>query len=232
MNPPDTSETRKTAASPDAPGDTIRVLVADDQRMARLGTRHLLSSHTGIEVVAEVESKVEVLRRVPEHRPDVVVTEMELPDGLGTEVANELEEDGLVTPVLILSAYRGRDHLAAFLESNAVGYLLKHDDPDFFVEAIRGIRDGRRGWFSRQVASQLLALRRHELNGNGHSSLTKRESKLLTILARGCSNQEIAAELDLSIGTVKNYLTGIYKKLDVNGREKAIIWAHEHGLAE
>lgn len=211
--------------------DAIQVVLADDQSMARLGTRHLLASHGGIEVVAEAESKSEALQLVQTHRPDVLVTEMELPDGLGTEVANALEEMGALTPVLILSAYRGRDHLSAFLDSNAVGYLLKHDDPAFFVEALRGIRDGRCGWFSRRVASQLLALRRHELDGNGRSSLTKRENKLLTVLARGCSNQEIAAELDLSIGTVKNYLTSIYKKLEVNCREKAIIWAHEHGLA-
>jgi DNA-binding NarL/FixJ family response regulator len=231
MIPPDTSETQAPAPPSATRTNSIQVVLADDQPMARLGTRHLLASHSGIEVVAEAESTAEALRQVQVHRPDILVTEMELPDGLGTDVADALEEMGALTPVLILSAYRGRDHLAAFLDSNAVGYLLKHDDPAFFVEAIRGIREGRCGWFSRRVASQLLALRRHELDGNGRSSLTKRENKLLTVLARGCSNREIASELDLSIGTVKNYLTGIYKKLEVSGREKAIIWAYRHGLA-
>jgi len=80
------------------------------------------------------------------------------------------------------------------------------------------------------VAGRLIALRRHAFGTNGSSLLTTRERSLLSILATGATNREIATELDLSVGTVKNYLTSIYEKLEVNCRTKALAWAHDHGL--
>ena len=81
------------------------------------------------------------------------------------------------------------------------------------------------------MASRLLTLRNAPLPSTGRADLTSRESELLKVLAEGLTNREIAARVDLSVGTVKNYLTGIYEKLDVAGRAKAIVWAHENGLS-
>jgi DNA-binding NarL/FixJ family response regulator len=205
--------------------------VADDQEVARLGTRHLLSSAPEIEIVAEVTTKAEALRLVHAHSPDVLLTEMVLPDGLGTDVAVALDGANLPTDVLILSAYQGRENLEAFLQTNAAGYLLKQDDPSSLLQALRGIKQGTLGWFSPQVAGRLLALRRHEFESNGTSLLTTRERSLLAILAKGESNRAIATTLGLSVGTVKNYLTRLYEKLGVDSRTKAAVWAHNHGLA-
>jgi DNA-binding NarL/FixJ family response regulator len=227
----DTRESTPSLFSAAVSSDPIHVIVADDQTVARLGTCQVLSSHPEISVVAEATTKAEALQLARTHRPDVLVTEMVLPDGRGTEVVAALDGGRLPpTHVLILSAYRSREYLQAFLDSEAAGYLLKQDDPTHLVEAVRGIKQGTLGWFSTRVAGRLLALRRHEFTSNGLSLLTARERSLLAILARGRTNREIAAELDLSVGTVKNYLTGIYVKLKVDCRTKAIVWAHDHGL--
>jgi DNA-binding NarL/FixJ family response regulator len=204
--------------------------VVDDQEVARLGTCRVLSSDAAVTVVDEATTKSEAIRLTQTHRPDVVVTEMVLPDGRGTDLAATLDSKGLCTHVLVHSAYRGRENLESFLGSNAVGYLLKQDDPSHLLRAVHGIKQGTFGWFSTRVAGRLLALRRHEFESNGTSLLTTRERSLLTILAKGESNRAIATTLGLSVGTVKNYLTSLYEKLGVESRTKAIVWAHDHGL--
>lgn len=216
---------------PPSPDGCTRIIVVDDQAVARMGTCQVLSTHAEITVIAEATTKTEAIRLARTHRPDVLVTEMILPDGLGTELATALDGTGLPTHVLILSAFRGRENLESFLDSTAAGYLLKQDDPAHLIQALHGIKEGTLGWFSTRVAGRLLALRRHEVESNGSSLLTTRERSLLTVLAKGESNQAIATALDLSVGTVKNYLTSIYEKLGVNSRTKAIVWAHDHGLA-
>lgn len=216
--------------SPSATTNPIRVVVADDQEVARLGTCHVLAAISEITIVAEATTKTEALRLAKTHQPDVLLTEMMLPDGLGTDLATALDGSGLCTHVLILSAFRSRENLQAFLDSTAAGYLLKQDDPSHLIQALHGIKQGTLGWFSTRVAGRLIALRRHTFESNGSSLLTTRERSLLSILATGATNREIADELDLSVGTVKNYLTGIYEKLEVNCRTKALAWAHDHGL--
>jgi DNA-binding NarL/FixJ family response regulator len=198
--------------------------------VARLGTCQVLAAAPEVSVLAEATTTAEALQLAEAHRPDVLVAEMVLPDGRGTDLAAALDGSGLSTHVLILSAYRGSENLQAFLDSTAAGYLLKQDDPARLLEALRGIKQGTLGWFSTRVAGRLLALRRHEIESNGLSLLTTRERSLLAILAEGESNRGIATALGLSVGTVKNYLTAIYEKLGVENRTKAVVWAHDHGL--
>jgi len=125
--------------SPSSSTSSIRVVVADDQEVARLGTCHVLAAVPEITIVAEATTKAEALRLAKTHQPDVLLTEMMLPDGLGTDLATALDGSGLCTHVLILSAYRSREYLQAFLDSTAAGYLLKQDDPAHLLEAIHGI---------------------------------------------------------------------------------------------
>ena len=227
MNP--VTKPRSPNTPDEAPPSSIAVIVADDQAVARLGTCQLLQEAPEIEVEATAASQSEALRLIRAHHPDLLVTEAKLPDGLGTEIPIQLRASEVQTDVLILSAYRQQAYLQSFLEAGAAGYLLKEDDCRLLVDAIRGIKEGDRGWFSRSVTSQLLTLR-NTGSGTDGDALTSRESELLKILAQGLTNREIAAQLELSVGTVKNYLTDIYEKLDVTGRAKAIVWAHNHGI--
>jgi DNA-binding NarL/FixJ family response regulator len=218
-----------SSSSPAASVCPIRLLLVDDQVVARMGTRTLLSTHSDFDVVADASTQAEALRLAHRHRPNIVVTEMVLPDGWGTDLAHALADSP--THVLILSAYKDRPHLEAFLDSPAAGYLHKQDDPSALSDALHHIQEGQGGWFSARVASRLLSLRRSSLPSvTAPASLTPREQSLLAVLATGCSNREIAAKLELSVGTVKNYLTSIYDKLAVDSRTHAVAWAHEHGL--
>jgi DNA-binding NarL/FixJ family response regulator len=222
--------TTQSSSSECSSNSPIEVIVIDDQTVARLGTCQVLSAHPEVEIVGEATTTAEALQLTRTHRPDVIVTEMMLPDGLGTDLATALDGTGRSPHVLILSAYRGRENLEAFLNSTAVGYLLKQDDPKHLLRALHGLKRGTLGWYSSRVAGRLLALRRHEVEGNGSSLLTARERSLLTILVKGESNRSIADTLGLSVATVKNYLTSIYEKLGVDSRTKAIAWAHDQKL--
>lgn len=224
-SPPDVAEPPQQASP-----SSIGVIVADDQAVARMGTRHLLQDASDIEVWATAATQSEALRLVRTHEPNLLITEAKLPDGLGTDIPRHLRETEVSTEVLILSAYQQQVYLKSFLDTGAAGYVLKCDDAVRLVDAVRGIENGDLGWFSRSVASQLLSLRRSE-GPDDREALTPRETELLEVLAQGLPNREIAAKLDLSVGTVKNYLTDIYDKLDVAGRAKAIVWAYEHGVA-
>ena len=218
---------------PDSPSEplsrsTVRVVVADPQTVARCGTCHLLGDTPGISVRAAASTRAEALQLACTHRPDVLVTEATFPDGLGTEIPKPLRAEGVQTRVLIFSAYRRTAYLESFLEHGAAGYLLKRDEYSLLVDAVQGIQREELGWYSRSIASRLLSLR-HNRPSEG-SDLTSREYELLEILAQGLANRKIADKLGLSVGTVKNYLTRIYEKLDVKGRAEAIVWAYQNEL--
>lgn len=206
------------------------VVVVDNQAVARIGTCELLAKAPHIDVVGDAETGEEALRLAHALQPDVLVVEMRLPDLSGAEVAKRLAEAELSTWVLILSAFVSNATLNAFIGSGAVGYLTKQDDPDRLIEAVRGAGLGRSGWFSPPIMSQLLMLRQNLAVRQDPLSLTARERETLQRLVKGDSNREIASALDISVGTVKNHLTGVYKKLGVSSRAEAIVQARDRGL--
>jgi two-component system response regulator DegU len=208
----------------------ISVVVVDNQTVARIGTCELLAESTQIDVVGDAETGEEALRLARALEPDVLVVEMRLPDLSGAEVAKRLTQAELRSHVLILSAYVSSAALEAFVGSGAVGYLRKQDDPDRLIEAVRGAGLGHAGWFSAPIMSRLLTLRQNLAARWDPSSLTAREYETLQRLMKGDSNQEIANVLGISVGTVKNHLTSVYKKLGVSSRAEAIVRVRERGL--
>jgi DNA-binding NarL/FixJ family response regulator len=209
---------------------TTSVVVVDNQTVARIGTCKLLAESTQIDVVGDAETGEEALRLARALEPDVFVVEMRLPDLSGAEVAKRLTQAELPSHVLILSAYVSSAALEAFVGSGAVGYLRKQEDPDRLIEAVRGAGLGHAGWFSAPIMSRLLTLRQNLAARWDPSSLTARENETLQRLMKGDSNQEIANVLGISVGTVKNHLTSVYKKLGVSSRAEAIVRVRERGL--
>lgn len=206
------------------------VVVVDNQTVARIGTCELLDEAPHIDVVGNAETGEEALRLARALEPDVLVVEMRLPDLSGAEVAKRLTQAELPSHVLILSAYVSSAALEAFVGSGAVGYLTKQDDPNRLVEAVRGAGLGHAGWFSAPIMSRLLTLRQNLAARRDPWSLTAREYETLHRLVKGDSNQEIASTLGISVGTVKNHLTSVYKKLGVSSRAEAIVQARDQGL--
>lgn len=213
----------------------IRVVLADDHPLMRLGTRQLLEDDAGIVVVGEAADGIEALRLAIELKPDVLVLDMELPAISGVEVARRLGKAEEPVPVLALSAYDDEHYIIETLKAGAAGYLTKGEEPDEIVRAVRDVAGGRRGRMSQGVSEKVWDGFTNRLKSSGSSArtygdLSEREIEVLAMLRRGLTNDQVAEELYITVGTVKNHTTNIYSKLGVRNRQQAVAWAERHGV--
>ena len=204
--------------------EKIRVVVADDHHVVRTGIIYELGRQEDIDVVGEAndgEGAIQIVERV---RPNVLVLDVNLGQMSGLEVAERLSaHTGL--NILILSAFCDREYVSNLFAAGAKGYLLKDESPRRIVE---GVRQVARGEPALSLDIQKLLLTRHEVR---HHELSSRELEVLRLLARGYTNDEIAQELVIAIGTVKNHITNIYRRLpDVRTRAEAVVWAWENRI--
>jgi DNA-binding NarL/FixJ family response regulator len=202
----------------------IRVVIADDHEMVRKGLKAWLDSEPDISVVAEGASGRVVPDLIQLHSPDVLMLDLHLPDKHGLDVIKELRAAGVLTPILVMTGYE-KQRARAVLLAGANGFLNKEEKRDRIMEAVRWAASGESGtWLSPTAASEWIqsnvAIEKAEL--------TKTELRVLELIE--LSNSRIAATLFLSEGTVKNHITNIYSKLNLNNRLEAIAWAHQHGL--
>ena len=202
----------------------VRLLLCDDHAVVRAGLRALLSSADGIEVVGEAGSGEEVLAMAARLRPDVVLMDLQLGEGMdGVTATGRLTAEGGVH-VLVLTMFDTDADIARAIEAGATGYLLKAERPDELFAAIHSAASGRTA-LSAPVADRLLARMR-----SPRPTLSGREHEILAQLARGLGNREIARELFISEATVKTHLGRIYGKLGVETRSGAVAVAKERRL--
>ncbi len=202
----------------------IRVLLVDDHPALRVGLRIMLEQAPDIEVVAETGAAGEALAHIERLQPDVVVLDCQLPGISGMEVATEARQRGLPGRILALSAYSDDDIIQGMLEAGAIGYILKDEAPATIVEAVRAAARGEGRW-SAAVASRLAAWAVRPAVSETAGDLTERERAVLHLLAKGWTNQRIAAELHISERTVRFHLRNIYDKVGVHTRTEATVWA-------
>lgn len=202
----------------------IRVLLADDHPIIRSGIRLLLEQAPDITVVGETDRGSDVVGLVERLKPDVLLLDMEMPGKSGVAVAQELQQNGSVVRVLVLSAYDDDEYIASLLATGAAGYLTKEEALNTIVDAVRGVARGEDGWFSRRAVAQIAALARKEQTRPG-IDLTDREEEVLKMLAEGWTNLRMANALTVSERTIRFHLSNIYEKLGVSSRAEAISWA-------
>ncbi|GAA2265694.1 response regulator transcription factor [Streptomyces atrovirens] len=207
-------------------GPGVRLLVCDDHAVVRAGLLALLDSAPGIEVVGEAGTGEEALALAAKLRPDVVLMDLQLGEGInGVETTLRLTAGPDEAPrVLVLTTYDTDADITRAIEAGATGYLLKAERPDELFAAIHAAALGRTV-LSPPVASRVMANLR-----SPRPSLTDRERDILTHLARGLGNQEIARALFISEATVKTHLRRIYGKLGVDTRAGAVAVAKEQRL--
>ncbi len=198
---------------------SIRVVLADDHPALRAGIRHILNADPGITVVGEAATGADALRLCLDLRPDVVVLDINMPDLSGIEVARGLVGSGV--RVLAFSAHEGRGFVSGVLAAGASGYLTKDRDEGALLEAIHAVAGGEARWLVHPNPP-----------GTSADALTDREHDVLVLLARGLSNRSIAETLFVSESTVRNTLTSVYLKLNVQSSREASAWAWANGLAE
>jgi DNA-binding NarL/FixJ family response regulator len=213
----------------------IRVLIADDQAIARQGLQVILSIEKDIEVVGLAKDGQEAVEMVENLQPDLVLMDLKMPRLNGVQATKAIKEKFPNVSILVLTTYDLDDWVANAIRNGANGYLLKDTPPQDLITAIRGTVQGKSyvdpnvaGKVLQQMQHSLVAAPRLELS----EALTERELDVLKLLATGLSNQEIAETLHLSEGTVRNYLSTLFSKLGVSDRTKAAVLAIQHGLIQ
>ena len=132
--------------------EKIRVVIADDHTVMRVGIRNILSRSNEINVVGEASNGAEAIDLIDDLKPDVLILDMEMPVMDGVEVARRLQASGSPVRILVLSAYDDRQYILEMLNMGASGYLIKDEAPEVIVDAVRGIAKGEKGWISRKAA--------------------------------------------------------------------------------
>jgi two-component system, NarL family, response regulator DevR len=215
----------------DAP---IRVLIADDHEVVRIGLAALLDGHDDLQVVAEAASGDEAVRLTRQHRPDVVVMDIRMPEGSGIDACRTITEELVGTPVIMLTSHADSDALFAAIEAGASGYVLKRVGSSELVEAVRTIAAGGSlldPAVTRSVLDRLRNASRLEEAG-AFAELTDRERRVLAHVADGASNREIADRMGLAEKTVRNYVSSILGKLALESRAQAAGYAIRNRLPE
>ncbi|MCR8846382.1 response regulator transcription factor [Paenibacillus sp. SC116] len=195
----------------------IRIVIAEDQRMLLGALASLLDLEEDMSVVGRASNGEEAVELVRQHQPDICVMDIEMPGMSGLEAAEQLKGTGC--KVLILTTFARSGYFDRALKAGANGYLLKDSPSEELASAIRSIMAGRRIY-----ASDLVDESYGELN-----PLTEREKEVLELIADGKNTKEIASQLYLTTGTVRNYISVILDKLDVSNRIEAIMRFKEKG---
>jgi DNA-binding NarL/FixJ family response regulator len=208
------------------------VVLADDQELVRSGLRALLQAR-GIEVVAEAENGRTAVRAIRHQPADVLVMDIRMPVLDGIAATREVVALGLATRVLILTTYDLDEYVYQALRAGASGFLLKASPPDRLVEAIHVVAAGEAllaPSLTRRLIAEYVRRPAPAAVPAGLSGLTEREREVLILIARGLSNDDIAARLVVGLATVKTHVNRILTKLDLRSRAQAVVLAYESGL--
>ncbi|MEL1265719.1 response regulator transcription factor [Pseudoxanthomonas putridarboris] len=205
----------------------IRILLADDHAVVREGLRALLEQQPDIEIVAEAGNGETALQLLKIHAPDVIILDMKMPGLTVVETITAAKRQCPETQVLVFTSYAEDSQVRDALTAGATGYLLKDALREDLIRAVREVSAGR-AWLHPQAQRQMLDwLRRRP---SPIDNLTARERSVLSLLAAGQSNKQIARSLDLTEGTIKGYVSQVLDKLGVADRTQAALLAHREGL--
>ncbi|PLS04336.1 response regulator [Neobacillus cucumis] len=225
---------------------TTKIAIIDDHQLFREGVKRILEFEKSFQVVAEGDDGSDALGIVEQHQPDVVIMDINMPGKNGVEATKELVEQYPNTKVIILSIHDDENYVTHALKTGACGYLLKEMDADALIEAVRVVADGG-SYLHPKVTHNLVNEYRKLATTTGRSGggyvqtleirrplhlLTRRECEVLQMLADGKSNRGIGESLFISEKTVKNHVSNILQKMNVNDRTQAVVSAIKNGWVE
>ncbi|MEU6717213.1 response regulator [Nonomuraea purpurea] len=212
----------------------IRVLVADDQALVRAGVRMLLQATGDMEVVGEAEDGAEAVRMAERHLPDVILMDLRMPRVDGLEAIKRVLAARPGTRIVVLTTFAEDANVYASLRAGAVGFLVKDDDPERMVDAVRRAAAGEQllaPSVLRRVVERFLAAE-EQAASPAPPGLTERELEVLALVGTGLSNAEIAEELHVGVTTVKTHIAAAMEKLGLRNRIQAAVVAHRTGLVD
>jgi len=213
--------------------EPITVMIVDDHEMVRNGAKGYLEAQSGISVVAEAESGIDAVHLAREYIPDVVLMDLVMPGMDGVEATRKVKDISPRTQIIILTSFHEDEHIFPALQAGAISYLLKDVKARELVEAVHRAAKGEATLHPR-VAARLIKQFSHGEpdRSNLFSELTERENEVLRLIARGFTNQKIADELVISIGTVKGHVSNILSKLHLADRTQAAVFAWKEGIVK
>ncbi len=209
----------------------ILILLADDHAIFRKGLREIIDKQSDMTVVGEARDGVEAVNKAEELEPDVILMDLKMPhlDGIGaTRLITERDPEA---KIIILTMYLEDQYVAEAIKAGARGYILKDTDLDKMLDAIRAVHRGEVRIDSDMASKALMRLCQEAEDPQERIiSLTKREKEILSLVIKGATNKEIAEGLLVSEQTVRNRLSGIFRKLGVRNRTEAAVYAVRDGL--
>ena len=212
--------------------DIIRILIAEDHAMIREGLKQLLELEKDLKVVGSVPDGQQAIDSYQSMKPDVVLLDINMPRKNGLEAVREIREMDPDAHVLMLTIHQDREYLFKALDLGAMGYVLKDAESRVLIEAIRTVHAGQT-YIHSSMAKELITEFKRIKNGDENpNQLSVRELEVLKLLAKGMVNKEIAGTLFISEKTVKNHISSIFRKLDVQDRTQAAVYALKHHLAD
>ncbi|MCK4778490.1 MAG: response regulator transcription factor [Actinomycetia bacterium] len=216
---------------------SIRVLIVDDHQLFRHGMLKMLESFKDVEVVGEAESGEEAISRAEEIFPDVIIMDLGLPGKIdGIEATHKIKRLYPKVEIVALTMYQDEKHILMAIKAGASGYVVKDAKIEEVVEAVRRAKRGESlldPVVSRKILNEFTSMKTNlERDKIGFDDLTSREHQILKIIAEGKANKEIAYELNVSEKTIKNHITNIFRKMQVNARTEAAVKAIKLGLID
>ena len=218
--------TTNDAIPDDATPDGVRVLVADDHAIVRSGLAQLVGSAADLHLVGEARDGDEAIEEAARLRPDVVLMDLSMPGTDGIEATRRIVRANPAVQVLILTSFSDRSRIIGAIEAGAIGYLLKHSEPETILAGIRDLARG--GSPLDPTAARILLSQRGTSDPGPTDQLTGREREVLLLVRDGLPNKTIARRLGITERTVKAHLTHVFERLGVTDRTQAAIWAERN----
>ncbi|HET6714804.1 MAG TPA: response regulator transcription factor [Actinomycetota bacterium] len=203
----------------------IRVVIADDHKVVRVGLEQLLQTFDDVEFLGSGAGGEQAVALCEQHRPDVLLLDLSMPDLDGIEVTKRLRDASPDTKVVVFTSFSDRERIVQALDAGAVGYLLKDAEPEELHAAVQAASRGEAPLTPRAAA----ALLAHRRDRPVEVELTPREREVLGLVVDGLANKQIARRMGISEKTVKGHLTNLFQRIGVADRTQAALWAERTG---
>ena len=211
---------------------STKVMLVDDHALIREGIKQLLEFDGSIDVIEQASDGAECLEKLQHVQPDILLLDINMPNVNGIEVLEEIKKKNIPVKVLMLTVHSETEYLVQAVDIGANGYILKDSGSEELKKAIQSVMDGDSYIQPSLIPSLNSRLVNRDIDKEKIAALTKREMEILTQIAGGMFNKEIAVNLNISERTVKNHISNIFKKIDVSDRTQAAVFAIRNNIVK
>lgn len=211
---------------------STKVMLVDDHALIREGIKQLLEFDGSIDVIEQASDGAECLEKLQHVQPDILLLDINMPNVNGIEVLEEIKKKNIPVKVLMLTVHSEAEYLVQAVDIGANGYILKDSGSEELKKAIQSVMDGDSYIQPSLIPSLNSRLVNRDIDKEKIAALTKREMEILTQIASGMFNKEIAMNLNISERTVKNHISNIFKKIDVSDRTQAAVFAIRNNIVK